>query len=52
MINNNINNNNNIIIFIIIINYSNNGLNYIFQTKNSAEWRNLFDAIIVKNKIK
>jgi len=30
--------------------FINNGLNYIFQTKNSAEWRNLFDAIIVQSK--
>lgn len=29
--------------------FINKGLNYIFQTKNSEEWRSLFDAIIVQS---
>jgi hypothetical protein len=29
--------------------FINKGLNYIFQTRNSEEWRSLFDAIIVQS---
>jgi len=41
--------------YFLLINlhtYSNKGLNYIFQTRNSEEWRSLFDAIIVSNILK